>query len=98
MEARKYDSITALCLAVAVLSAVLFEAAGGLRWIAGALGIGAAVTTAITYICNQWRAQSKGCEANLSEKSRQESAGLNVSVLIPASRAQGARLGSDSKK
>jgi hypothetical protein len=55
MNARTYTWITHFCVAVAVLSAIMFDIAAGSKWAILAFGITAAIIAAVVYFYNSWQ-------------------------------------------
>lgn len=55
MNARTYNWITHFCVALAVLSAIMFDRAAGSKWAILALGIAAAIIAAGVYFYNSWQ-------------------------------------------
>ncbi len=54
MTTKRYDSIANVCMWVAIVSALVFDWMGSLRWVAGGIGIAAGFLSAVNYFYNQW--------------------------------------------
>jgi hypothetical protein len=59
MNARTYTWITHFCVAVAVLSAIMFDRAAGSKWAILALGITAATIAMVVHFYNSWEPGTK---------------------------------------
>lgn len=58
MTERAYNSIINICTAVAVISAVLFDAVPLFKWAFLSFGLVAGVTSTITHFYDQWNTKS----------------------------------------
>lgn len=54
MRRERYEVVTGTCLLTVVISALLFDRAGSLRWLVGSLGIAAGVSAVIAYFCERF--------------------------------------------
>lgn len=67
MDARVYDRVTGLSLAVAAVSSILFDRLGSLRWAAGGLAIVSGLVASGVYFYNQVYLSRRRSEAKIGE-------------------------------
>jgi hypothetical protein len=80
MTPKTYERVTNASFLLAVLSALLFERAGGLRWLVGGFGILAGAVAVIVYFVNQRKAEltksSDECALTITDSSSEKETDL----------------------
>lgn len=79
MTPRTYERISTACLLLGIISALLFQHSGSLKWLVGSVGITAGLGAALVYFCNQWQDRSGGVD--LGKKLGKENAESIVTLL-----------------